>query len=833
MRRRGAWIWRDRGVARPVSPLVGSIDPKLDANLFVLFRRSVTLDGPPARAPLRISADGRYQLFVNGALAGRGPARCDPLFQCYDVHDVAPLLRAGENVVAALVHTYGRNMSWYELPRTDWSRTFGCGGLFVECDAVPALDGGDGWRYKVSGAWERDTAAGSVGYAEVFDARRHDEAWTQPGYDDAAWERAVVLRAPGIGMGPAVEPFPQMVEREIPPLLEEPRDGVAVAAVREVAASGDMLAMAQAAGKPLSACAVEGVEWLLRGEGAARVRLAAGRAVSIAVDFGRTVPGHPRIEVEGTAGATVDVSYGERLREDGRVPVQLANPITSQNVHRYVLRDGAQAWEKFDRAGFRYLQLTVSAPDAVSGAEVIVRRAQVTFTSYPVGERGAFECSDGTLTRIWLAGRDTLQACMQDGFEDCPSREQRQWVGDAYVESLVNYACFGDGRLVAKLLRQVAQSQRRDGMTQMATPGDLAAASGLYIVDYCLLWVMTIGAHAWHTGDAAIVGELFPAVARAVAWFERHIGEDGLLYEPPGWIFIDWAEVDRRGASTALNALLIAALREAAAMATQAGDGGRAARWCALAEKAADAADRLLWDERRGVYVDALLADGPVRRVSQQSNAAMIAAGVAPPERWARMLDYVTDAARVVATSTGFGGAMALDEERQVVLAQPYFTHFVHRALAAAGRHEAIVENIRERWAPMLGAGGGGTFWEHWHGQESRCHAWSTTPVHDLSREVLGVSPAAPGYAAVRIEPHPCGLAWARGRYPTPRGEIEVSWRRDGGEFALDVTVPDGATAETVLPAGAADVRVDGRPGGSPAALGAGRHALVARLADA
>ena len=188
--------------------------------------------------------------------------------------------------------------------------------------------------------------------------------------------------------------------------------------------------MAEAAPEAPSACAIERAEAMLSGDAAAaEVRLAAGRAVSVVIDFGRDVSGYPRLEVEGPAGATIDVSYCERLRADGRAAVQRANVITSQNVHRYVLREGAQTWEKFERAGFRYLQLTIAAPPERPDAVVRIRHANVNFTSYPVGERGSFACSDADLTRIWDAGAYTLRLCMQDGFEDCPSREQRQWVG--------------------------------------------------------------------------------------------------------------------------------------------------------------------------------------------------------------------------------------------------------------------------------------------------------------------------------------------------------------------------------------------------------------------
>jgi hypothetical protein len=805
MHRRGKWIWRDRGIPFPSSTFFANTDPTLDANLFVQFRRSVHLDAVPRVAPLRISADGRYRLYVNRTFVGRGPARCDPQFQYYDEHDIAPHLRAGENAVAVLVHSYGMDTSWYELPRTDWSRAFGCGGLFVECDAIRELDTSAAWRYLVSEAWKRDSQPGRVGFVELLDGRRLDDAWTDPGFDDSAWSTAIELTIPGIGIAPDTEPFPYMVARDIPPLFEEPRDAVAVASITEVATKdvADLIARADAPGEPLTSCSVERPDAMLQESGSTIVNAAHGRAVSIVLDFGRVVTGHPRIELEGPAGAVVDLSYAERLRDDGRLPVQRANPITSQSVHRYILRDGAQCWEKFDRAGFRYMQLTVSTSPDHPQIPVRIGRANITFTSYPVGDRGDFACSDDLLTKLWHAGRYTMQVGMQDAFEDCPSREQRQWVGDAYVESLVNYTCFGDPRLVAKLIRQVAHSQRRDGMTQMATPGDLAATNGLYIVDYCLSWIMTIGEYVSHTGDASILDDVFPNVVRAVAWFERHVASNGLLTEPPGWIFIDWAEVDRRGACTTLNALLVAALRHAVSIAERQGAARLASRWSALAGRIATAANDLLWDASRGIYVDALLVDGSQSpRVSQHANAAMIAASIAPPDRWDSALDYIMDPQHLVTTSTSFVRTPTpIDEEQQVVLAQPFFSHFLHRALAVAGRQQAIVDNIRDRWGSMLDASGFGTFWEHWHGNESRSHAWSATPVYDLSREVLGVFPTSPGYVTFRVQPHPCGLDWARGRYPTPLGDIAVAWRRSGSSIEIDLGVPDGAAAEVVLPA--------------------------------
>ncbi len=806
--RKAEWIWRPRPSLRPFAGLpFTSPDYEQDRNLYVYFRRRVDLTDAPARATAHVSADGRYLLYVNGTQVGRGPARCDPLWQYYDSYDLAPLLRAGTNLIALLVHSYGRDMAWYQLPRGEWARAFGCGGLFFQCD-IERPDGtsiavhSDGsWRCRVADAWQRDVPAGAVGFPEVHDARREPLGWTGPDFDDKDWEAADALRRQAFNRGPDVRPFPVMVPRDIPFLLEEERLPVAGASCGEGAEPESLEDVAGSAVaeklQPLDRCQVTCPEALLSGDGShAEVRTAAGRNVAIVLDFGRTVSGYPHLVLDGPAGAVVDIAYSERLT-DGLVEVSRASAVTSQNVHRLILREGVQTWEQFQWAGFRYLQLIIRSCDR----PLRLLKAAVNFTSYPVDRRGSFACSDPLLTRLWEVGADTLQLCMHDGYEDCPSREQRQWVGDAYVEMLVNFAAFGDTRLAAKLLRQVAQSQRPDGMTHMATPGDVPGAWTEFIPDYCLYWVMAIAEYACYTGDTALAKELFPSVARAMAWFERHLDEHGLLASVPGWLFIDWAEVDRWGECAALNAIYCHALGHAAQIARWCGARGEAARYKALAARVRRALNRRLWDDKRGVYVDARADGRRSRRVSQQTNALFIAYDIAPQERWPRILAAVTDEGRLRVTSTGPGDPAVrdFDEERQVVLAQPFFMHHLHRALAMAGEHRLLVDNIRRRWGAMLEAGAT-TFWEHWHGKDSQCHAWSATPTFDLSTEVLGVAPLEAGFRQFVVAPKPAGLSWARGVFPSVRGDIAVSWERRPGSFRLTVDVPPETTARILVP---------------------------------
>jgi alpha-L-rhamnosidase len=86
--------------------------------------------------------------------------------------------------------------------------------------------------------------------------------------------------------------------------------------------------------------------------------------------------------------------------------------------------------------------------------------------------------------------------------------------------------------------------------------------------------------------------------------------------------------------------------------------------------------------------------------------------------------------------------------------------------------------------------------------------------------DLAGLRPTAPGYAAVRVAPHPLGdLTSASARVATVRGDVAVSWRKAAGVLSVDVTVPVGATATVVLP-GVTGWRVDGGYGGVAGAPG-------------
>ncbi|MEK7249269.1 MAG: alpha-L-rhamnosidase N-terminal domain-containing protein, partial [Bacteroidota bacterium] len=207
------WIWC-RGEERP-------------KNFYLHVRKALQIVESVQHAFIRVTADSRYILFVNGVQCARGPARCDRRWQCIDRWDITGHLRPGLNVIAALVHHYGEWTFSYMLGR---------GGFFAEIEvelhdgSMMRLGTDDSWRVKPAEAWERNLPRMSIqlGYPEVFDARKEITEWTDAGFDDSNWENASVL-------GPAgMEPWPRFVPREIPAMMETPLQAECVIDTGEV-----------------------------------------------------------------------------------------------------------------------------------------------------------------------------------------------------------------------------------------------------------------------------------------------------------------------------------------------------------------------------------------------------------------------------------------------------------------------------------------------------------------------------------------------------------------------------------------------------------------------
>ena len=137
-------------------------------------------------------------------------------------------------------------------------------------------------------------------------------------------------------------------------------------------------------------------------------------------------------------------------------------------------------------------------------------------------------------------------------------------------------------------------------------------------------------------------------------------------------------------------------------------------RWAKALYDKVRAGFEIFWDERRGSYVDHIV-DGKQRsEMSQLAGALAIVSGIAPQERWSRIIERITDPDRLVVRSwTGDDGDYAeskiakqfrgiyetdWEAEEQVVIAQPFMSYVVHDAVVEAGLADRLPDLYR-RWS--------------------------------------------------------------------------------------------------------------------------------------
>jgi len=207
--------------------------------------------------------------------------------------------------------------------------------------------------------------------------------------------------------------------------------------------------------------------------------------------------------------------------------------------------------------------------------------------------------------------------------------------------------------------------------------------------------------------------------------------------------------------------------------------------------------------------------DGKIKGDTQAGYALALDFDLLPPAQQPRAARLMVAALRrrKGALSTGFHSTVSMMKQLT-----KYGFHKEAYAL--------LLRTDMPSWGYML-EHGGTTIWERWDGwvegrgfqdpgMNSFCHYAIGAVGEWIWRTVAGLSPDedAPGWRHFFVRPVPGGgLTWARARYESIRGPIEVSWKIEGGRFEIETTVPIHATATLTLPGSVKNVK-----------LGPGKH---------
>lgn len=344
------------------------------------------------------------------------------------------------------------------------------------------------------------------------------------------------------------------------------------------------------------------------------------------------------------------------------------------------------------------------------------------YVDFPV--RAQFHCDDEHLNRIWAVAEHTFRLCSGIFFIDGIKRDKWIWSGDAYQSLFVNRYLLADPDIDQRTLLAL---RGNDPMTTHINT----------IVDYSLLWILSVKEHYETYGDLAFLRQVWPKMESLMQFCEQNLDEHGFLVgREQDWTFIDWADLDKEGPVAAIQMLLAACWTDMQVLAEVLGMDSSAYRQ--KHDALQNSIDRFYWDAEKGAYIDSFVSGK--RHVTRQTNIFAVLFDVASLKQRESILRNVIENDAIPPITT------------------PYFNFFQLDMLAGAGHLDAVLQKIREYWGGMLDRGAV-TFWEEFDpaitGQEqydmygdkfgkSLCHAWAASPIYLLARYFIGLTQTSP-----------------------------------------------------------------------------------------
>ena len=783
-------------------------------NTFALFRRELALKQPVKRAAGWVCADSRYTLEVNGERLQFGPAPADPRWLECDPVDLTGRLTVGQNVIGATVLFYGHG---------DGTSPLGKPGFIFRLE-IEFTDGSraqivsdDTWQAQVCRAWppgqHKRWYVRSL--QEDFDARAYPYGWSKPGFEpDARWSPAMPLSY-AAHKSPTACWYPDhlfdtsgdledsgLLERSVPMMHEEivtPSRLIEAYRLHWHVDPVDYFAFDIPNAVQKGESLLE-PGWLVEAPGGSPPRIAndvltialePDQSIAVTWDFPEQFVGWPMIELEASAGTTVELLVHEAHEVGG--PVLLNTHFHSWS--RFTCADGMNAFEPFDFESFRWVQLVIRNARGV----VRIHRVAGRRRTYPF-QKPNIRTSDPQLESLISATFNTVYNSLQELPVDGMARERQQYSGDCGHQLHVSRLAFGDTWLSARHFRTYAMGQTLEGYFLDCWPAfdrlvrvfqrQLDLTPWGPILDHAIGFVQDAHHHYLYSGDLGLLKELLPRFERLLGYFERLAG-DGLLGvehigAPMVWIDHD-AYQQQRHKQCAFNLYAAAMLEHALSpIARAVGDDALATRASRFGRLLLERTIARFWDDARGLFVvnKPWLEQEGHPRLCDRSLATAVLYDQCPGGRTQPSLDAL--------------------EHRPPEMGFSYPANAVWRlwALGHGGRIGAVLEDLRQRWATLPSVALNNTTPEFWtvtpdsHAQWSHC---ATAPVNVAYANLAGIQPTAPGFARCAIRPQPGDLTRLELTAHTPLGPIQFAVNGASGSRVLELELPAGMETELVL----------------------------------
>ncbi len=504
-------------------------------------------------------------------------------------------------------------------------------------------------------------------------------------------------------------------------------------------------------------------------------------------DFGQNASGIISLKVKGNRGARIKIRPDELIDENGDVTQRSGGGPYELN---YTLKGGeTEEWQpRFTYYGFRYADVEITEPEG-AGTPTEIEELKMLHIRNSAPTVGAFSCSDTLFNQIFELILWGIKSNMASVATDCPHREKLGWLEQTYLIGPSMHYNFNIHSLYRKIVYDMMDSQLENGLVPDIAPEYVPFQSGFRdspewgSASVIIPWQL----YRWY-GDTQILKEAYPMMKRYVEYL-RDKSENFILDYGLG----DWYDLGPKHPGEAqLTPKAVTAttifyydLQLVSQTAKLLGDETDAQAFSELAEKVQKAFLEKFYNHETGECSTG----------SQTAYSMPLYTGIIPAGEREKVFSNLVD---------------SIQNNDYALTSGDIGYHFLVRVLSENGRSDLLYKMNNRSDRPGYGyqlKKGATALTESWaaltnvsnnHMMLGHLMEWFYSGLGGIYQKENSVA-----YENIVIAPKPTGdISWVDCSFESPKGKISSEWKLENNQFSLNVTIPEKATAEIVLPDG-------------------------------
>lgn len=515
------------------------------------------------------------------------------------------------------------------------------------------------------------------------------------------------------------------------------------------------------------------------------------------IDFGQNLVGWVNLKTSGKAGDKIVIQHAEVLDKQGNFYTE--NLRAAKATATFILKGGERESleSHFTFYGFRYIKVEGYSgelkPDDFT--------AVALYSDMP--QNGNFSSSNALINQLQHNIQWGQRGNFLDVPTDCPQRDERLgWTGDAQAFSRTASFNFGVNDFFAKWLKDITADQLPNGSVPFVVPNVLgpgaSGSTGWADVATIIPWNMYLA-----YGDKRILENQYGSMK---AWVDFMTKNSKNNLWNVGFHFGDWLFYrpfdDNDGSSAVTDKYLIAQCFYAHSTqllinaANVLGNSDDAATYTALLDKI-----------KAAFLKEYLTPNGRLVSGTQTAYVLALNFDMLPENLREQAVE------RLVANIKQYGNHLSTG-----FLGTPYLCHVLSRFGKTDMAYTLLLQESYPSWLYPVKMGAT-TIWERWNGirtdgsfepaSMNSFNHYAYGAIGDwMYRVVAGLDTYldGPGYQHIKVQPVIGGtLTSAAATLKTYYGVAGSSWKLEGDNLLMDVTIPANTHATVHLPASGTD----------------------------